>query len=92
VVVAGNISLAKGSVVNWAKAMNDTKEYTDVCIQFQQPFPQAGAPTSYCRPLQLNAYDRGSVTNETLPAIGTASPYAGPSYTGQNVSSLLGVH
>lgn len=68
------MELAESSVTSdFAESLSSATEYQQVCISFEKPFPQPGGDTRYCRDLRANAYDRGGVTNETLPEGG--DPY-----------------
>lgn len=61
-----------------AFSLIDETEYQRVCITFTQPYPDASGDREYCRDIAVNAYERGGVTNETLPEWGT-DPYSPPS-------------
>ena len=75
-VVDKDIALAESDPMSWSKAVNDTRSFDEVCVVFDKEFPQPGGERTYCRPLQRNAYDRGGVTNATLPDIGVDDPWA----------------
>ncbi len=65
---AASLSLEKGGTpVSFSASLNDTTRYDQVCVAFASPFPRPGGDTRYCRTLRASAYDRGGVTNATLP-------------------------
>lgn len=71
-----SIAIPSGNApTDYSYAVNDTVQYAQVCVTFDEPFPQPGADRRYCRPVGLNAYVRGAVTNETLPDRGLDDPY-----------------
>jgi hypothetical protein len=70
------IALPKGQVVSKSFSLNDSRAFDNVRLVFDRPFPQAGSEREYERPLERNAYDRGGITNATLPDIGKDDPWA----------------
>jgi hypothetical protein len=86
-VAAGNLPESRGF------SLNSTKNFEEVCITFSEPFPDSAGERKFCRPLAEDAYDRGVVTNETLPGWGVEDPYGGytaESTQGNGIGNFLG--
>ncbi len=86
-VVLKDQRLARGEPVNFAKAVNSSIDYAKVCIAFKEDFPQPGADKRYCQDFQPNAYDRGGVTNESMPDWGVDDPYGSPWESGNSMAT-----